>query len=225
MRVTYAKQIVCFANSWKTGGSCVAGRTFTPRAWGPWVRPVSQRATHEVWDTEKRYADGSMPSVLDIVDLPLLAPQPLGHQQENHVIDGSRWTKRGAVTWGQIQGAVEDPGGPLWANGHSTWKGTNDSVTEADAASFQRSLYLIRPVNLRVVSVLDVFKNRYQTRAQFTLCGEPYCLTLTDSVAAARFAPQDPNDETLVPDALMCVSLTEAFKGAAYKLAAAIITP
>ena len=223
--MTYKKQIVCFANSWKTGGSCVAGREVSVRNWGPWVRPVSQRATHEVFDAEKRYADGSAPALLDVIEVPLQAPQPNAHQQENHVIDGSPWSRRGAATWAQIQSAVEDPQGPLWVNGHSTWKGTNDSVPEATAITFRRSLYLVRPVNLRIVKVFDAYKGRHQTRARFELCGEGYCLSLTDPAAEMRFAPQQPDDETAVPDALMCVSLSEVFSGSAYKLAAAILTP
>lgn len=223
--MSYVKRIVCFADSWKTGGSCVAGREFTSKAWGSWVRPISPRSSHEIWDSEKRYPDRSMPALLDVIDVPMQAHQPHGFQQENHVIDGSPWIRRATFIWSQIQGAEEHPAGPLWLNGFCSSRGTNDRVPETQAAGFTRSLYLVRPVNLRVVNVHNHYENRTEIRVRFELCNEEYCLKLTDPAATARLAPQASAEVTEVEDALMCVSLGEAFNGFAYKLAASIITP
>jgi hypothetical protein len=161
---------------------------------------------------------------LDILDVSLQAAQPHNHHQENHVIDGARWIRRGATSWAALQPAVENPKS-LWVNGESSGKGTNDRVLEADAVVSPRSLYLIRPRDLRIVLVHDSYKDKYQTRAQFTHRNEDYCLSLTDPMASARFSPKQPDEETSIADALICVSLGEILHGYAYKLVASVITP
>jgi hypothetical protein len=84
--MSYVKTIVCFANSRKTAGRCIAGKAWQDGKPGEWVRPVSSRSTHEVSEEERRYENGQDPQLLDILRVPCDAHQPLSHQRENHVM-------------------------------------------------------------------------------------------------------------------------------------------
>ena len=224
----YTKKIVCLANSRKTAGRCIAGREFDGRAWGPWVRPVSARPGHEISEEDRRYSNGTMPAVLDVIDVPMLTPQPHGYQSENHLIDDKfYWDRQGAAAWASLQGAVEDPGGPLWLNGDSTTYGENDCVAEQPAAALTRSLYLVRPTELSIIVAVEgggMYQAKRRVRARFKVQGHRYCLSVTDpKVEAAALNGAD--GESAIAEALLCVSLGEVWNGAAYKLVAAIITP
>ncbi len=94
--MNYMKTIVCFANSRKTSGRCVAGKEWSNGTPGSWLRPVSARTSHEISEEERRYQDGRDPQVLEILSIPCLVHQPLSHQRENHVLDdGYYWIRNG----------------------------------------------------------------------------------------------------------------------------------
>jgi len=219
--------LLCFANSWKHGGSCIAGRDITSGVWGLWVRPIGDREGHAISSSEQRCANNSPIGMLDIVDVSFSAPQPVTYQQENHVIDGSQWVRHCTATWSEVQGAVEDPKGPLWQNGSSSSNGFNDKIAEQDTAKFRRSLYLVRPEGLEIVVQMEggyTYQAKQKIRARFKLCGHAYFLSVTDSMAPQRF----PNiGTTAITDALLCISLSEVLAETehAYKLVAGLITP
>jgi len=108
--MAYIKRIVCLANSYKTGGRCIAGKEVLARGYGGWIRPVSARATTEVWPSEYRYVNNESPKILDIIDIPLLSAAPQHHQTENHVIDAGRWVKQGVLPWNQLEQLRDRPG-------------------------------------------------------------------------------------------------------------------
>lgn len=225
----YAKTIVCLANSRKPpSGRCVAGREVTPAGFGGWIRPVSARPSQEISEEERRYEDGKDPRVLDVISIDMTHPQPQHHQQENHIIDADcYWVKRGTVSWRDLQRAVEDPAGPLWLNGSSTWHGHNDQVPNDRVSGLTRSLYLVRPDHLTLIVASEgggFGPRRRRVRARFDLCGHSYCIVVTDPWMEAQCLT-GPDGETELVDALLCVSLGEVFHGHAYKLAAAVITP
>src|ERR1700722_15252101 len=89
------KRIICLANSRKMGDRCIAGREFLEDgSIGPWVRPVSARPDEAVSLTEMRYADGSDPRLLDIIDIPFIEWRGKSNQPENWLIDpGYYWQK------------------------------------------------------------------------------------------------------------------------------------
>jgi hypothetical protein len=60
--MSYAKTIVCLANSFKTGGWRVAGKEkVADGQYGDWIRPVSGRESAELNRAESSYANYRMP--------------------------------------------------------------------------------------------------------------------------------------------------------------------
>ena len=226
----YTKTIVCLANSRKPpSGRCIAGREVLGAEFGNWIRPVSDRTTEEIALEERRYQDGRDPKVLDIISIEMKSPKPHQHQQENHLIDADwYWTKNNRMSWMDLQPAVEDSGAKLWMNGHSSSHGQDDRVPEIAVGGFSRSLYLIRPDDLRLVVAMEGSGNygppRRRVRARFSLCGHSYCFVVTDPIVEEFLLAKD-DGEMALSEALLCVSLSEVFNGFAYKLAAAVITP
>jgi hypothetical protein len=224
--VGYTKTIVCLANSWKRLGRCVAGREITPEGFGGWIRPISARPDGELNDDEQRCTGGTDAALLDVVEIPFLRPQPEEYQRENHLIDPALcWTKRGAVTWNDLQAAVEDPAGPLWPNGHSSSHGLSDQVPVDLLAEQTRSLYLVRPERLEIVVMPEdvvAGPSRLRVRAEFSLSGHDYRLAVTDPWVVDEYLAKG-QERTPVGEALLCVSLGEVYHGCAYKLAAAVI--
>ena len=123
------KQIVCLANSRKLAGRCIAGREWTTESGaGNWIRPVSKRDNREVSEYERQYEDGSDPQVLDIVQVPVLAPKPHSFQTENWLLDDEYyWHKVGRFSQLELP-KIADPVEPLWADGYSTYNGRNDKI-------------------------------------------------------------------------------------------------
>ena len=156
--MTYVKRIVCLANSFKTGGTCVAGKEVNANGFGPWIRPVSARPTNEVSISESRYEDGIAPKLLDIIDVHLMNSAPQHHQTENHVIDATqRWTKVGALPWSMLD-QISDRPATLWINSDRTKTGVFNCISQAEAATQRDSLALIRPDNF-IVEVGSSTKN------------------------------------------------------------------
>ncbi len=229
MNAPYTRTIVCLANSRKPPqGRCVAGREYSADRFGDWIRAVSARPTHELSLKERRYPNGRDPRVLDIIAIPLARPQPEQHQQENHVIDATcRWMKQGELAWPALQSAVEDPAGPLWLNGYSSQHGHNDRVPEACLPQLSRSLYLVRPERLRLVVGVErgeMGLPRRRVRARFQLCEQPYCLPVTDPWMEFEYLSRD-DGETVVAEALLCISLSHLYHGFVYKIAATVLLP
>ena len=83
----YLKTIVCFSNSRKMADRCIAGKEWHGGKPGAWVRPVSNRPTHEISERGRLYKDGYDPQPLDLIKIPCERYYPLSHQLENHAID------------------------------------------------------------------------------------------------------------------------------------------
>src|SRR5258708_6369762 len=147
----YVKRIVCLANSYKPpNGRCLAGREIVAGGYGGWIRPVSARPTAEVSFPEYRYEDNTTPKLLDIIDIPLLNPDPRHHQTENHVIDAGRWVKVGGLAWNALE-QLRDRPATLWINNdHTKGDGCYDCISHAEAFALRDSLVLIRPDNFNI---------------------------------------------------------------------------
>ncbi len=224
--MTDSRRIVCLANSRKLSGRCIAGREWSEAGGaGRWIRPVSERPGEEVSKQERQYEDGSDPCVLDIVDVPLLAPQPKDWQTENWLLDpGSYWRKKGSYSWFDLP-ALADRAAPLWLDGRSSYNGRNDRIPIEAAASVRSSLRLIHAgrLELRAFRPGEEFGNaKRRVQARFSHAGADYALWVTDpGYERAYLAKLDGVYE--IGDCYLTVSLGEPYQGFCYKLVAAII--
>lgn len=222
--MSYIKRIACLANSYKTGGTCIAGREILEGGYGPWIRPVSGRLTAEVVPSESRYEDNSNPKVLDVIDVPFLAPAPQHHQTENHVIDTTRrWKKVGELDWNVLAQLCEQPS-TLWINRDRTNTGAFNCMSQEEATTQRDSLVLIKPHSLTVEVGHSPWDGKRIYRGNFKYNGVYYSLSITDPLARGVFAAKQ-ESEYPVKDAFLCVSLTEPAPqdGRCHKLVAAII--
>ena len=226
--MAYVKRIVCLANSYKTGGFCVAGREVLANGYGGWIRPVSARPTSEVWPSESRYENDASPKLLDTIDVPLLNPSPQHHQTENHVIDTTRrWAKKDALPWKKLENILDRPKS-LWSNGeHTKYGGLNNCVSPQFAATFTDSLVLIRPGDFVVEIGTRTWEGETKRTyyGNFTYNGTNHSLSLTDPSARSAFGAKSEGNYPL-KDVYLCISLTELFEkdGRCHKLVAAIFS-
>ena len=228
MQPVTPKRIVCLANSRKLSGRCIAGKEILEDGSpGEWVRPVSDRPNEEVSEYERQYEDGSDPSVLDVVEIPMLKARPKNYQQENWLLDPEYyWDKIACISWDDL-GRLSDLPVSLWVNGHSSNNGYNDRVPESIADSLESSLYLIKASRME----LDVsqpglaFGNRKRSvQGRFQYNGTDYWLRVTDPRHDREYLRR-PNGSYSLGECFLTISLGDLYRGYAYKLIAAVIRP
>jgi len=219
----YTKTIVCFANSRKTAGRCIAGKEWQNDEPGEWVRPVSVRETHEVSEEERRYEDGHDPQLLDIIRVPCDGPQPLGHQCENHVIDPEYyWAKQGVLPWENLERWLDNPD-KLWETGESSYAGFNNriSIGEQDGTS----LYLVAVDRLRLLvgrKAPEYPDSKRAVRGQFVYRGTTYRMDVTDPIIERIYLNQA-DGQYDIRHPVLCISLGDPYQGYYYKLIAAVL--
>ena len=193
-----------------------------------WVRPVSARPSEEISEEERRYENGYDPKVLDVIQIPLVSPQRKFYQSENHLIDdGYYWVKVRQGTWDDALAALDQVKDSLWPNDSSSYHGINDRVSEETAKSLVGSLFLIRPDALKIhvdSEGAEFGQPKRKVRASFTFNNEHYKLSVTDPIIERQYL-QGENGTYAIDIAILCISLGEIWKGYAYKLIAAVITP
>jgi hypothetical protein len=222
-----SKKIVCLANSRKHSGRCIAGKEVLANGYGKWIRPVSARSSAEISEEERRYENGALPELLDVISIPIIGATPQLYQSENVVIDADYyWVKKGVLSFDDIEQLV-DPPAPLWTSDDSTYYGLNDRVKVDIAARLPNSLMLIAPKDLtiKVVTEGSEFGNpRRRVRADFEHVGKDYSLIVTDP-ATEKVLLARPNAEYQPKNTYLCISLGEAHTdGSCYKLVATVIS-
>jgi hypothetical protein len=223
----YSKRIICYANSRKTSGRCVAGREIVGDSVGAWIRPISVRASQELSEDERRYQDGTDPKLLDVIDVWMTEPKPHGYQTENHIIDDNiYWGFVRKATPAELEASIE-ASGPLWENISSSGNGLHDRIHEANAGNYGNSLKLINVQNLVISVGVEgaAFGNaKRKVRGHFTFDRVDYILAVTDPIVERQYlAGQD--GQFAVGAATLCVSLGEVWNGYGYKLIAAVVPP
>ncbi len=224
------KKILCLANSRKYGGRCIVGKEMQPDRTLAWVRPVGATDGGEVWPDEMEYEDGSMPALLDVIEVPVADPKPLPYQPEDWLIAPGRWRRDRRADKANIDRWV-DPPAPLWENGSDSARGKNDRFphepnrTLADSARFIG----VPSLEIRVSEhKKDDGQTNFQLRGAFEYEGYPYILRITDIEYEERYAALGAGAYTL-GKAYVTVTVGEPFSRAEgepeyhYKLIAAII--
>jgi len=224
----YTRTILCLANSKKIGGTCVAGKKLAGKEIGAWIRPVSERATHEISELDRRYQDGTTADVFDVVEIVFRRRTGTRHQSENHLIDAEKfWRKKGTATWKQIQNSLDNVSGPLWLNGYSTRRGIDDKVPESRLDEIPDSLRLVKVSDLSLkVAYEPGWQGKPGTRkvrGSFTLNHQQYRLAVTDPPVESEYLA-GPDGDFTIGAAILCLSLSEPIHGYAYKLIATVIT-
>lgn len=222
---TSTKRIICLANSRKLSGRCVAGKETSDS--GSWIRPISDRDNEEVSWEERHYRDGADPSVLDIIDIPLLDARPEGCQQENWLLDPEGyWIRVGRFPESNLDQLL-DPVERLWVDGSSTRNGLNDRVLDSQGRTLRSSLRFIRVDQLAIYVFApgaDYGKRKRRVQGKFRHAGNPYELWVTDPLVEESYLRKG-DGEYKLGACYMTISLGEPYGGARYKLIAAIIRP
>ena len=180
-------------------------------------------------EDERRYADGSDPRVLDIIEVPLLEAAPDGYQVENWILDPQQyWVRRRRVTWERLAELIDDAGPLWWTDDSSTYHGMHDRVASDDADDFDYSLRLIRVADLvlRVFAPGSAFGNpKRRVQGGFDYLGVEYRVWVTDPIVEREYLAGDDGDYR-IDDCYLTLSLSEpSDDGYCYKLIAAVITP
>ena len=226
--MSYSKTIVCFANSRKTSGRCVAGKEWHDSGAGEWMRPVSDRPSHEVSEEERRYKDGGDPQLLDIIKVPCARHDPVSHQHENHVIDPNYyWSKEGRLAWTDIQAWTDHPPN-LWGVGEGSYAGLNNRIAVGQENGASLYLVAVERMQLIVGPKAPQYSAKRSVQGEFAYSGTTYRLDVTDPVIERNYLAQaDGHYEIMQP--VLCVSLgdphqaTGVTQGYFYKLIAAVL--
>lgn len=221
--------LVCLANSRKTSGRCIAGKEYVAGRVGSWIRPVSQRPSHEIAPHECCLQAGDGPKLLDLIQVPLLNARPEAHQPENHLIHpGQPWQRMGQLPACRAHDLLDEPAS-LWLNGSSTYYNLNDRVLITEAGTMGGSLLFValQDVTIRVFDkgrrFGDVTAHR-KVQAEFRYRGTAYRFWVTDPVIERAYLA-GPDGSFSIGDALATISLGDPFDGYCYKLVAALLTP
>lgn len=226
----YQFKIVCLANSRKPpSGRCIAGKLWDAGKAGPWLRPVSTRASHEVSEAERRYPDGHLAQLLDIVTVPLIEPKPFHFQHENHVLDDEYyWQKTGVASWVDVRACLDGFDQEFWSRSQSTYHGMNDKIAEAEVQRFGSSLKLIEVDDLQIeVQMEGGFEGRpgkRKVRARFVYSRQHYLLSVSDAALEDQYLKRG-DGAYPVGLAILCISLVEVFHGFSFRVVASVITP
>ena len=232
------KRIVILANSIKNQNRCIAGREL----WysrgvhrvGPWVRPVTDVGKGEIALDQSALPDGSQPTVMDIIDVPLLEHANDPTQPENwRLATDKPWRRVTTVPAVPVELLREEPAN-LWIE----FNQETDRISAAAVAASGRSnsLVLIRPRHFRLVARTEKGGakgfDRRRRRAVFEYGHDRYNLSVTDPTIDARYftpfpLPHEGPRKVEGPggdNCLICVSRTPVYEdGCHYKVVATVI--
>lgn len=216
-------KIVCLANSRKISGRCIAGKIAEENKW---IRPVSNRESEEISEEERRYKNGQMPKLLDIISIPVKEHKPILLQKENYLIDADYyWDKTGRFE-SNLNDFLDSPQ-DLWGTGSSSYQGKNDRISEAVCDNYNESLYLIKPQSLKIIVRIEgeEFDNaKRKVRAEFEYNGTTYIFSITDPVVERKYLSGKDGCFTLsIEKIYLCVSAGLPYNGYCYKFVASII--
>lgn len=223
----FFERIVLLANSRKYSARCLAGICLSESKYGVWIRPVSDRTGEALSEFERLYVNKAEPAVLDIVDVPLIKPNPHSCQVENWLISDSRhFRKLGELSWSDTLRLAEHPES-LWLNGWHTYLGVNDEIPTEYAQNLPNSICLIHVSALDLHVTTNYTGDDIKIYASFIFNEVTYKLSVTDSVCE-NWCRNNGFGDYSTGECLLTISLGEPFiknngNSCQYKLVAAII--
>ncbi|PHM53307.1 dual OB domain-containing protein [Xenorhabdus sp. KK7.4] len=218
------KVFVCLANSRKVSGRCIAGKVLINGIYSDWIRPISERASHEISEDDRRYEDGSTAQVFDIIEVTFKGKSRHPVQQENYIIDDRYYWSNAGQYAGSLDSLLDTPES-LWQVGSSSYNGKNDRIPTDLVTAPGASLYFIRPEDLEIVVRVEgaEFGNgKKKVRASFSYKNVNYLISVTDPEIESTYLAQGEGQYRLTGQYYMTVSLADAWEGYYYKLAAGI---
>jgi hypothetical protein len=217
--------LICLANSYKLNHRCVAGLRVDG---GGWVRPVSDKEHGELDYSQYRLPDHSEPHLLDVVRVGLSHRQPLPHQPENWLMDGSAWTlveRPASAECSRVVAAAVFRGSLLFGNARRAVPYAHFRDRPA-----RESLVLVKPAGIRWRTEFNTYLLRNTPRVLFELGDVQYDLPLTDPAYAGPLQRREVGDylssDLGIPEdgtVLFTISLGEPLEGICYKLVAAVV--
>ena len=240
-----SKTIVVLANSVKKSERCLAGKELMRlgNQWqvGNWIRPVGPTAGGEVPLHLMKRALGHDPKPLEIIEICLDRAVPLPDQPENWLLEKSfeagSWKSAGQFKWEQASVLLDAPPG-LWNDPASGPRRVKEGFPRA--MKEPASLYFIKPEKIESISVWSEpshpsasYPIKKRRVATIRYAGVRHECNIDDPRFAERYYPQFPalNEAAIQvrlsqPDSiLVSLSLTGAFEGYHYKIAAAFFEP
>ena len=210
--------MVCLANSRKWSGRCIAGKIMTSKKW---IRPISSRVSEEISEEERRYENGKMPRLLDIIRIPVISHQATMHQTENYIIDNEYYWEKIETLLDGLKTMLDTPTDLWGTTTPNSYNGKHDRVPENN--EYRNSLYLIKPTSLNII-VRKEFNAKRKVRAEFSYKNIIYNFTITDPIIERQYLAKADNTFNLpIENRYLCVSLGLPFNSYCYKLVASII--
>lgn len=215
------KKIVLLASSWMKGGRCLAGKVVLPSGMtAEWIRVVDAHGNGLPWRV-RRYANDDDPKVLDIIEVPLLTPVPVGHQTENWLADDSRrWVKKREQSRDCLPHMVDHQSGRLWNNRYIATSGPNARIRANRARHIKDSLRLVRVEDLKLDWTHS--GDEPDVHGEFTYLDVRYRFSCTDHEIKTA-VKGIPDDSKFVGGSYLTISLAKEWNGWLYKILAAVI--
>lgn len=214
------KEIILLATSNKHSNLCIAG---IDTSTGEWIRIISDDSTisYAVKFDDTIYEDGSIPEILDIVQIECTSHQPCYYQSENYINDsGFFWKKIGRASIKDVLKIhpLEDSNYIFYNNDN---KVSNDFMLSLSSKVFKHSLMLIAPTNI-IIHVQEWEKKR--VKMSFTYNDVKYSyLAVKDFDYEKRYLALDRNNYPLKNGTLLVLSLGECYNNHHSKLIATIM--
>jgi hypothetical protein len=217
-------EVVCLANSRKSGARCIAGIDLTRRVWR---RPVSGLPGGELYRQDYTLDNGQPVKPLDVFRIHVARRASTHYQPENWTITSDPWRHLRTLRRDEAIELLTSFAVP----GPVLLRGISDRIAESAllASPIEKSLAIVQPQDLRFVIDRSYAGNR-QTRASFMLSGQPYDLSVTDLVWEHRLR-SEPMGEVAAASVdiarhsrvFLTISLSEPFYENCFKLVAAVI--
>lgn len=220
--MSFTRNIVILANSYKKNGSCVAGKDIDTKEW---IRPVADsdgaalnsdqtKMTNSIWDGT--YAL----KTLQKAKIKFIKKVPLSSQPENYLIDASSTWSHHYNLKRESLSAYEDHPEHIWSYGYVKDRVSVDILNEKIDEN-HHSLYLIH-VDTITMRVERNYNGYNKLVGIFTYNGKEYEFNVTDPLYC-KYKKRETGYTFEESDKFLCLSLTDAFYGDHYKLIASIL--